>query len=120
MNKLLLALLLSTSVLHAQEATLNTPVVRPSEAKYTVTSIFVSAAEARVVVAVKDAANAEIRSVTFEIPSEAQPSATVAGIFTALDTVRATETGGVLRRTNFRLLGYLADTGYLTGVTLVP
>jgi len=47
-------------------------------------------------------------------------SASISGLVTAIDTVRATETGGVLRRLNFRILGYLFDQGYLPGVTLAP
>jgi hypothetical protein len=39
---------------------------------------------------------------------------------TAIGTARANETGTVPRRMNFRVLGYLVDSGRLSGVTLVP
>ena len=118
-----LAVLLSvTGLASAQEATLNSPVARPSEAKLTVKRLDLTATQAVISISVQDASNNEIRyfNVVVPDPSPATSTATVPGLVTAIDTVRATETGGVLRRLNFRILGYLFDTGYLQGVTLVP
>jgi len=117
---LLLLLLLLAPVAWAQEAALTVPVVRESEAKYTMKRITIEAAEAYFFVSVQDANGVEIREQVFRVPDTLHPSATIAGIFTALDTLRAGETGGVLRRANFRLLGFLLDNGYLPAATLNP
>jgi len=49
-------------------------------------------------VAFRDASDEDVRLVTYT-------TGNVAGVFTAIDTVRSGETGGVLRRANFRILG---------------
>lgn len=116
---LLFLLLLAPSV-WAQEAALTVPVTREAEAKYTMKRISIEASEAYFFVSVRDSSGVEIREQVFRVPDAPYPSATIAGIFTALDTARASETGGVLRRANFRLLGFLLDNGYLPPVTLVP
>jgi hypothetical protein len=122
MRKAILAVFLFAlaSVAGAQEATLNTPAARASEAKYKVKTLQLSETTAEFVISVQDASNNEIRTIGIVIPNAAQPAASVSGVFTAIDTARASETGSVLRRANFRLLGYLADQSLLTGVTLVP
>lgn len=122
MKKALLSLavlMLAGSAL-AQEATLNTPVPRASEAKLVVREMNITQTMVTIVADVRDASNNDIRTQAFTVPDSRFPSATVAGVFTALDTVRASKTGGVLRRANFRILGFLFDNGYLSGVTLVP
>lgn len=106
-------LVLLGSVALAQQAALQTPVPRTSEAKYVVQEFSVSQTQAMVTIQVRDAAEATIR--TFDV---IDTDATA--FLTAMDTVRATETGGVLRRMNFRILGRLADAGRISGVTLVP
>jgi hypothetical protein len=103
----------------AQEATINAPAARPAEAKYTVEVIQMTASDWYVLVSVKDASNNEIRKAAFG-DDPAHPTATVSALLTAIDTVRTSETGTVLRRANFRILGFLVDQGYLVGVTLVP
>lgn len=71
-------------------------------------------------VAYQDASGNDTRTTVFTIPSASAPGATVVGLITAMMTTRATETGSNVRKLNFRVLGYLADQGLLTGVTLVP
>lgn len=122
---ILIAVLFIATSLSAQEATLNTPVTftaRTPKAKIVVDSLTITATTARIDVIVKDSANADIERIQYNIPDVAFPSATVPGVFTALDTIRAGETGTVLRRANFRLLGFLQDNGFFatTPVTLVP
>lgn len=123
MKRLLLSLLLLTAVsASAQEATLNSPVARTSESKLTVKRLDLTASQAVISLSVQDSGSNEIRyyNVVVPDPAPATASASIVGLVTAIDTVRATETGGVLRRLNFRILGYLLDQGYLPGVTLVP
>ena len=106
------ALVLATVAL-AQEATLQTPVPRPSEAKYRVHEVAINAGGVIVTLQVRDSSESPIRNVEV-IDSDAS------AFLTAMDTVRPTETGGVLRRMNFRILGRLADASLISGVTLVP
>lgn len=102
------------------EATLSSPVARTSEAKYVVRSLNITQFVSGIEVSVQDSGNTEIRVQSFTCPDATHAGATVAALFTALDTVRATEAGGVLARANFRILGFLFDQGYLPAVTLVP
>lgn len=124
MKRIIISLLLLSfaGLASAQEATLNAPVARPAEAKLTVKRLDLTATQAVISISVQDSSNSEIRYFNVVVPDPAPATATssVAGLVTAIDTVRATETGGVLRRLNFRILGYLFDTGYLPGVTLKP
>jgi len=116
----LFVILLGAAIVGAQQANLNTPIQPPSEARYEVNSLFVNANGAVIVVDVKSSGGVTLRSFNLDVPDAAHPSATVAGIFTALDSAVPGETGGVLRRANARLLNYAIDNGYLTGVTLAP
>ena len=119
----ILSLLLLTAVsASAQEATLNAPVARPSESKLTVKRLDLTANQAVISLSVQSSASEEIRYYNLVVPdpSPATASATVSGLVTAIDTARPTETGGVLRRLNFRILGYLFDQGYLPAATLNP
>lgn len=121
MRKLILLILLSlASVVVAQELTLNSPVPRPAEAKLVMSKLEITATQVLAEIKVRGSADEEIRYFNLVIPDPDHPSATVAGFFTAMQTIRATETGGVMRRTNFRILGYLSDSGYLPGATLAP
>lgn len=122
MKRLILGVLLGlvAPIVAAQEATLNTPVARTAEAKYIMKRLDISADQAIFEVWVRDSNNENIRQVNFVVPDVSHPGADIPGVFTAIATPRATETGGVLRRANFRLLGFLFDNGYLPGVSLVP
>lgn len=113
MKKLILSLLLLGSVVTAQEATLQTPVLRSAESKYRVHEVSINAGGVVVTIQVRDSAETPIRQ--FDVIDT-----NTAAFLTALDTVRPSETGGVLRRMNFRILGRLVDAGAITGVTLVP
>lgn len=116
----LVVLLMVSAGLMAQDASLSAPVARNSEAKMTVRSFCASQSAVGIEVSVQDAGNAEIRVQGYTVPDAAHPSATVAGFFTAIGTTRGGETGGVLRRANFRILGFLTDNGYLPASTLNP
>lgn len=115
-----ICLTLLASISGAQEATLNAPVARPAEAKLVMSKLEISAGQILAEIKVRGAADQDIRYFNLVIPNEANPGASVPGFLTALQTIRATETGGILRRTNFRVLGYFVDQGYLPNVTLVP
>lgn len=122
MRKLITILLLSFAGLaSAQEATLSAPVAQPSETKLVIQRIDITAAQIVVSIDVKGPGNEQIRYFNVAVPDQAHPSASVTGLVTAIDTARPSETGGVLRRLNFRVLGYLADQGLLpAAVVLVP
>jgi hypothetical protein len=121
---LALLLVLPAASVGAQDATLTAPVARASEAKYKIKTFNVVAAVGQNVVqvelSVQDASNNEIRSFFVAIPDSAHPSATFAGLVTAMMTIRATETGIDPRKMSFRILGYLFDNGYLPAATLTP
>lgn len=104
----------------AQDATLTAPVVRNSEAKYVLVSFACSQLAAEINVNVQDAGSVTVRTQSFAVPDAARPSATVVGFLTAIGTARSGETGTVLRRANFRVLGFLSDNGYLAANTLNP
>ena len=120
--QIIVAFLAFAGLASAQEATLSAPVARASESKLTVKRLDLTATQAIISLSVQDTGNNEIRyfNVVVPDPAPATAAATVAGLVTAIDTVRATETGGALRKLQFRLLGYLFDQGYLPGVTLQP
>jgi len=122
MKKLLLSLLLLAGSVSAQQATLNSPVTRPAEDHYKlnrfdcnfVTNVCVVSLD------VKDISDSTtIRYFNLVVPDPAHAGATFPGILSAAGTTRATETGGAERRANFRIVGYLFDQGYLTGVLSV-
>src|SRR5678815_2719615 len=119
---LLIVGLLGLPAIFAQEVTLTSPVVRNNGTKYTI-SLFVvstSPATANIEIALKDSGNVEISRTMNVIPDVSHPGASVAGLVTAMMTVRATETGSDVRKMQFRVLGYLNDQGYLPAGTLVP
>lgn len=122
MRKLITILFLSFAGLaSAQEATLSAPVAQPAETKLVIQRIDITAAQIVVSIDVKGPGNEQIRYFNVAVPDAAHPSASVTGLVTAIDTARPSETGGVLRRLNFRVLGYLADQGLLpAAVVLVP
>jgi hypothetical protein len=123
MKKLTLAALIFVAIIaSAQTATYNTPVSRSSETKVIVTNFHVlrDCACATIDLEVQDVNGVAIRSQSVGIPDPNIPSASLAGLVTAMETVRATETGNAIRKMNFRILGYLSDQGYLSGVTVNP
>ena len=120
MRKALILIVLLAAPSYAQEASNNTPTTRASEAKHVMKSLEISQNVAKLVVTVRDASNNDIRDVEHLVPDATHPTATIPLLLTALDTAVAGETGSAVRRANLRLLDYLSDHGYLTGVTLVP
>lgn len=122
MKKLLSLILFAAVSASAQDASLNTPVARPSETKLAVKEINIRQTQVVMSLSRQTAASEEISYYNVEIPNAAPATATatVVGFVTALGTARSGETGTALRRFQFRCLGYLLDTGYLPGVTLVP
>lgn len=113
---------LVTLPLFAQQATVTSPVARSAETKH----IFVDFAFKRdcvcttIVTEYQDAGGNATRQVRYDVPDPNFPSATLQGLAGAMISVRATETGTNLRKLQFRVLGYLADNGYLAGETLAP
>lgn len=121
-KKLLLFFLLATSTF-AQEATLNSPVARGNETKHVIVEHHVWAEpvpHAKFIISVRTAANEETRSYSVDIPDASFPAATINAMYTALDTVRSGETGSVARRAQFRLHGFLVDTGVIAAATATP
>lgn len=92
---------------NAQEATLQTPET-VSATKIVTQSMQLQRNEAYVTVEFQTAASGVKRTLTVRITQ-----AELTSFVTALDTVRSGETGGALRRMNFRILGWLADNSKL-------
>lgn len=115
-----LTLLLAPALARAQVATLTVPVTRASETQMKVRDLSISPSGVGIDVSVQDGSSNEIRVQSYIIPDPAHPTATVVNFLTALINVRATETGTDPRKANFRILGYLVDQGYITGVSLAP
>jgi hypothetical protein len=96
MKKLIpiVALLFVALLSSAQTATYNTPVSRSSETKIIVTNFHVlrDCACATIDLEVQDSGGVAIRSQSVGIPDANVPSATLVGLVTAMETVRATET----------------------------
>lgn len=122
-----LALVILTGLscpVYAQQATLTTPVARPSEHNLRVESVFATrdaGGRWEAVVSVRDSGGTvEIRRESYSGPDAAHPGATALAFITAQITARSGETGSNARRVDFRVLGFLADQGYLPAVTLVP
>lgn len=102
------------------EATFNSAITRTSETNYKVRSFSASTAQWSIEVSVRDSVDSETRVVAFNGPDAAHAGATVVAFLTALDTVRGGESGTVLARANYRILGFLVDQNYVASVTLVP
>lgn len=102
------------------DATLSTPITRSSETKYTARSFACSQIAAGIECSVQDAGSNETRVVSFRVPDPTHPTADVNGFLSAIGTARGGESGTVLNRANFRILGFLVDNGYIAGVTLNP
>ena len=121
MKKLFLMLLFAIPVF-GQQANVNSPAARPAIDHYVVKIIHEDGdcQCAQVHVEAQDSSNNPISRQRFDIPDANIAGSSFVNFETARGTTRASETGGTLRRLNFRVLGYLVDTGYLSGVTLVP
>lgn len=118
-----LLIALGGGVALAQQATLNTPVTRAAEDNLRAETLYISrdlGGRWEVQVSVRDNSGNEIRRVVYNGPDAAHPTATALAIATAYTTARSGETGALPRRLDFRLLGFLVDQGYISGVTLVP
>jgi hypothetical protein len=107
------------------DLTLTTPVTYPSEAKYRIREFCTYARPNEtpyciISISVQSSADAEIRYINAVVPDPTHSGATVTGVYTALDTARSGESGTVLNRANFRVLGYLLDNGYFPAGTLNP
>lgn len=119
MKKFLPILVLLCATASAQDITLTVPISK-TITKYVTSSYSMDAAQASIVVDQKDAGGVTLSTVSFLIPDADHPGATLNGFVTAFTSARSGETGGVLRRLNFRILGYLFDQGYLPASTLKP
>lgn len=120
---ILLAAVMLSAPARAQEATLNTPIARSSETKYLVDQLNFtrSPAQASIIISVQDASNITIRTLSFAVPgADTCPSATLAGLMTAIANPAANETGTDTRRVQFRLLTFLSAQSCISGITLVP
>lgn len=121
---LVTALVAVAAYAFAQEVTLSVPITRASATKYKIRNFSVSnplgaaAASATIDLSSQDASNNEIAVIAANIPGCG--SATVAGLGTAMVTVRATETGTDLRKLQFRIIGYPFDQGCLPAGTVAP
>jgi hypothetical protein len=106
----------------AQQATLNTPATRAAEHHVVIVDFSVKrdCACAYIVVEYQDASNNATHQQMVNVPDPNIPALTLQGLVGAMDVTRATETGVATRKMQFRILGYLADNGALTGVTLAP
>jgi hypothetical protein len=111
------------SFISAQQATINTPVAPPADAKIIVSRLEMTRNPPRAVVDVsyQDAGSSETKRVNFFIPQDQNnPGTELQDFASALGSTRSGETGTATRKLNFRALGYLVDSGRLSGVTLVP
>ena len=128
MKKLFLfVVLLFAPFASAQEATLITPIVKPSEVRKTVGRVDLSRTPlyALVQVNVLDSAGDVVRYYNVSIPTAPgddadHPTASIGTFVNAIMTSRAGETGGVSRRFDFRVLSYLKDEGYFADANIVP
>lgn len=125
-----------TIALHAQEATITAPVSRASVAKVKIKTFACDAPSLSCVINLRyqdssnnDIADSDIKALGYvqqiNVPSaSAAPctsGTTLAGLATAMNNVRATETGTSPRIQQFRILGYFSDQGcYSQSITLAP
>ena len=124
---LILILLALASPALAQEATLTAPIAKPSETRKVIGRVDLSRnpVYALIQVNVLDANGDVSRYYNVSVPQTAgddaaHPSASVVSFVNAVMSSRAGETGGVARRFDYRVLGWLKDNGYLDDATVVP
>jgi hypothetical protein len=119
----LLFLVALTGLAYAQQATFTAPVTPPAENNLRPEAVYITrdaGGRWEVTLSVRDSGGTELRRLTYSGPDAAHPGATALAFATAYDTARSGETGTIPRRLDFRTLGFLADQGYISGVTLVP
>jgi hypothetical protein len=107
----------------AQQANVTTPDQSNVETKVVATIVDMSrdCICAFVEVSFQNASGTDLRRARFQIPADPNSPGTELQTFAgALINARTGETGANTRKLNFRALGYLSDSGRLTGVTLVP
>lgn len=108
------------------DASLNTPVPHPAEARYVIREFnvynpFTGSPSAITLVGVLDSGSTvEIRKFTTVVPDAAHASATFSGLCTAMQTARSGEPAGSAGRLQYRILGFLIDHSYFPPVTLNP
>ncbi len=123
MKSIVLAILLFVAApLVAQQATLTTPETL-SATKIVVASLSLDQNTANITVNYQASDSTTKRSLSYATVSQAE----LVSFLTALGSARASETGAVLRRMNFRVIGWMADNSKLLdasgaplSVTLVP
>lgn len=108
------------------QATLPAPIPGPVEDNYKVAEIHIRGNQGSdtprviVVVSVQDPSGIEIRRFDVYVPQTPDnPSSNVIGFLQAMASPRAGEVAPLPRKLNFRVLGYLYDTGYFPGLNLV-
>ena len=116
----LLIVVLSVVAAPAQEATINAP---ESIARMVVANVNLGRDTSSVAVEFRTSGGEPRLQRVYTLTNAAE----LVSLITAIDTPRSGETGGVLRRFNFRVLGWLVDNGKLVNdsgqpiaVTLVP
>lgn len=97
-------------------ATLNTPETKPAIDRIIVSDVQINrpSTTARIVVDYVDTTDSTRKQDAIVLSAPAD----VIEFITAIGTARPGETGTAARRFNFRVLGFLVDTGRLPGVTL--
>lgn len=122
MMKRFIVIVLLTTTVYSQDYTLTSPVSRPAEAKHTLNTVDIDFVNNKIIVTidVKGTGNEGIRYFNSVVPDPAHPSATYAGLLTAIGSARSGETGSPERRANFRIIGYLSDNGYFPPGTANP
>lgn len=112
--KLILLLLTLTIALPlaAQVATLTTPVTQPTGTKLIATEVHIDAVngQARIGIELQSVTGVVVRHADYTTFTQAE----YISFMTALGSARASETGTVPRRLQFRVLGWLADNSKFT------
>lgn len=115
--------LLLASTLSAQEATITAPeqITKARIVVLNVTEDFIDCQCARITLGYRTAAGVLLpeHNRVIEVGGAAN-LAQANAYLTARGTARANETGSAMRRTQFRILGFLADQGIISGVTVAP
>lgn len=100
-------------------ATINSPTTKPVVDRLRVGELRISRNTMTATVVVErinsdDTSDGSYDSFTFSTLAD------ISDLMVAIGTPRAGETGAVNRRFNFRVLGFLVDSGRLSGVTINP
>ena len=127
MKRTILALILCFVALPlcAQVATLSTPEAQPTGTKLVVTAVAIDAinGQAKISLVLQAVDGTTIRSADYTTFSQAE----YVSFMTALGSARASETGTVPRRLQYRVLGWMSDNskftnaaGQVVTVTVAP